>query len=64
MRRSLIWFVLALLWALIALAGLLHHRAGNAALEAVVAALFVLVGLAVQRRDKAAAARYTASRPR
>lgn len=64
MRRSLIWFGLALLWAAIALAGLLHHHRGNAALEAAVALLFVIAGVVVRRRDQAIAARYTARRPR
>lgn len=65
MGRYLIWIILALLWAAIALAGLLHHHTGNAALESVVALLFLLVGIAVRRRDRAAAARpYTANRPR
>jgi hypothetical protein len=64
MRRSFIWFGLALLWAAIALAGLLHGHRGNAALEGAVAVLFLLAGATVQRRDQAIAARYTAKRPR
>ncbi len=54
MGRYLVWIVLALIWALIALAGLLHHRTANAALEGVVALLFLLIGLAVRRRDRKA----------
>ena len=63
MRRYIIWYVLALFWGAIALFGLLRHRPGNAALEGAVAVLFVIIGVAVRRRD-AAAARYTANRPR
>ena len=64
MRRYIIWYVLALLWGAIALAGLLRHRAGNAALEGAVAVLFVIIGVAVKRRDAATVARYTANRPK
>jgi hypothetical protein len=64
MRRYIIWFVLAFFWGAIALAGLLRHRAGNAALEGAVAVLFVIIGVAVKRRDAATVARYTANRPK
>lgn len=64
MRRYILWYVLAVFWGAIALVGLLHHRAGNAALEGAVAVLFVVIGVAVKRRDAAAAARYTANRPK
>jgi hypothetical protein len=64
MRRYIIWYVLALFWGAIALAGLLRHRAGNAALEGAVAVLFVVIGVAVKRRDAATVARYTANRPK
>ena len=64
MRRYIIWYVLAILWGAIALAGLLRHRAGNAALEVAVAVLFVIIGVAVKRRDAATVARYTANRPK
>jgi hypothetical protein len=64
MRRHLIWYALAFFWAAIAMVALVRHRPGNAALEGAVALLFVLMGLAVRRRDAAAAARYTGSRPR
>ena len=64
MRRYLLWFALAFFWTAIALAGLLHHRAGNAALEGAVAALFVIIGIVVRRSDRIAAARYTARRPK
>jgi len=64
MRRHVIWYALACFWAVIALVGLLRHRFGNAALEGAVALLFVLMGLAVRRRDAAATARYTGNRPR
>jgi hypothetical protein len=56
MRRYILWFVLAIFWGVIALVGLLHHRNGNAALEGAVALLFVIIGIAVKRRDAAAAA--------
>jgi hypothetical protein len=64
MRRYLIWFVLAVFWGAIALAGFLRHHPGNAALEGAVAVLFIVIGVAVKRRDAAAVARYTANRPR
>lgn len=64
MRRYMIWFVLAIFWGAIALAGLLRHRPANAALEGAVAILFIVIGVAVRRRDAAAATRYTANRPR
>ena len=64
MRRYILWFVLALFWGAIALAGLLRHRSGIAALEGAVAVLFIIIGVTVKRRDAALAARYTANRPR
>lgn len=64
MRRYIIWFVLAIFWGAIALIGLFRHRHGNAALEGAVAILFIVIGVAVKRRDAAAVARYTANRPR
>jgi hypothetical protein len=64
MRRYVLWFVLALFWGAIALAGFLHHRPGNAALEGAVALLFIIIGVTVKRRDAAVTARYTANRPR
>lgn len=64
MRRYIIWYVLAIFWGAIALAGLLRHRAGTAALEGAVAVLFVVIGIAVKRRDAATVARYTANRPK
>jgi hypothetical protein len=64
MRRYILWYVLAVFWAAIALVGLLHHRAGNAALEGAVAVLFIVIGIAIKRRDATTAARYTANRPR
>ena len=63
MRRYIIWYVLAVFWGAIALAGMLRHHPGNAALEAAVAVLFLVIGLAIKRRD-ATAVRYTANRPR
>ena len=60
MARYLIWIFLAFFWAAIAIAGLLHHRTGNALLEGAVAVLFMIIGVTVRRRDR----RYTASRPR
>jgi hypothetical protein len=64
MRRYIIWYVLALLWGAIALAGLLRHRASTAALEGAVAVLFIVIGVAVKRRDAATVARYTTNRPK
>jgi threonine/homoserine/homoserine lactone efflux protein len=64
MRRYIIWYVLAIFWAAIALAGLLRHQNANAALEGAVAVLFIIIGIMVKRRDAATAARYTANRPK
>lgn len=64
MRRHLIWYVLACLWGAIAIAGFVRHRTANAALEAVFAVLFAIIGIVVQRRDAAIVARYTARRPK
>jgi hypothetical protein len=64
MRRYILWYVLAFFWGAIALVGLLRHRPGNAALEGAVAILFVIIGVAVKRRDATTSARYTANRPR
>jgi hypothetical protein len=64
MRRYILWYVLAFFWGAIALVGLLRHRPGNAALEGAVAILFVIIGVAVKRRDAAASSRYTANRPK
>jgi hypothetical protein len=64
MRRYILWFVLALFWGAIALAGFLRHRPGNAALEGAVALLFIIIGVTVKRRDAALEAHYTANRPR
>jgi hypothetical protein len=62
MRRYILWFVLALFWGAIALAGFLRHR--NAALEGAAALFFIIIGVTVKRRDAAVTARYTANRPR
>ena len=64
MRRYILWYVLAFFWGAIAVAGLLRHRPGNAALEGAVALLFVIIGVAVKRKGAAAASRYIANRPR
>ena len=64
MRRYILWYVLAFFWGAIALVGLLRHRPGNAALEGAVAILFVIIGVAVKRRDAAGSSRYTANRPK
>ena len=64
MRRYILWYVLAFFWGAIALVGLLRHRPGNAALEGAVAILFVIIGVAVKRRDASASSRYTANRPK
>jgi hypothetical protein len=62
MRRYILWFVLALFWGAIALAGFLRHR--KAALEGAAALFFIIIGVTVKRRDAAVTARYTANRPR
>jgi heme/copper-type cytochrome/quinol oxidase subunit 4 len=65
MRRYVIWYVLAVLWGAIAIAGLMmHHRTANAVLEGVFALLFAIIGIVVKRRDALIAARYTAKRPK
>ncbi len=57
MRRYMLWYVLALFWAAIAVAGFRQHRTGNAVLEGAVAGLFVIVGISVKRRDASRASR-------
>lgn len=64
MRRYILWYVLAFFWGAIAFVGLLRHRPGNAALEGAVAILFVIIGVAVKRRDATTSSRYTANRPK
>ena len=64
MRRYVIWYILAVLWGAIAVAGFLRHRTANAGLEAVFALIFAIVGVFVHRRDASIAARYTARRPK
>jgi hypothetical protein len=64
MRRYVIWYVLACLWAAIAIAGLVRHRTANAALEGAFAVLFVIIGIIVKRRDDLTVARHTARRPK
>jgi hypothetical protein len=64
MKRYIIWYVLAVLWGAIALAGLLRNRPGNGALEGAVAVMFIIIGIFVKRRDATTAARYTARRPK
>jgi hypothetical protein len=64
MRRHILWYILAFFWGAIALVGLLRHRASTAALEGAVALLFLIIGVAMKRRDAVAVARYTARRPR
>jgi uncharacterized membrane protein YfcA len=61
MQRYVIWYVLACLWGAIAIAALIRHRTPNAALEAIFAVLFAVIGVFMKQRD---AARYTARRPR
>ena len=61
MQRYVIWYVLACLWGALALFGLVRHRTANAALEALFALLFAIIGVFIKRRD---AAHYTARRPR
>ncbi len=61
MQRYVIWYVLACMWGALAFAALVRHRTSNAALEAIFALLFVIIGLFIKRRD---VARYTARRPR
>lgn len=55
MQRYMIWYVLACLWGAIAIAGLVRHRTANAALEALSALLFAIIGVFVKRRDAARA---------
>ena len=62
MRRYMLWYVLAVFWAVIAIAGFVKHHPGNAALEGAVAVLFVIVGITVKRRDAATASRSSNNR--
>lgn len=64
MRRDILWYVLAFFWGILAVIGFTRHRTGNAALEAVFALLFLVIGIVVKRRDAAIRARYTDNRPR
>ncbi len=64
-QRHFVWYGLALVWGALALAGWMHHRGGNAAVEGAVAVLFLVLGVQLGRRDAAAAAaRYAGKRPR
>jgi hypothetical protein len=53
MRRHHIWYVLAIVWWVLAALSLLRHRLGPAALEAAFATCFFLLGLVIRKRDYA-----------
>lgn len=49
---------------MLALAGWMHHRGGNAAVEAIVALLFLGMGVQIGRRDARLGTSYAGKRPR
>ena len=52
MRRSVIWFALALGWGIDCLASLLRHNRQQAALTAFFACCFLAAGLALRKREQ------------
>jgi hypothetical protein len=52
MRRSYIWYGLALGWGIAALAGLLRHHAPQAWPAALFAVFFAILGVWIGRRDE------------
>ena len=53
MRRHLIWYGLAIGWALAALTGFLRHHAPQAVPAAIFALVFAIIGLVFAKRDAA-----------
>jgi hypothetical protein len=52
MRRSVIWFVLAVAWAVDCLLAFFHHNREQAALTALFACCFLAVGLFFRNREQ------------
>jgi hypothetical protein len=52
MRRSVIWFVLAVAWAVDCLLAFLHHNRLQAGLTAFFACCFLTVGLFFRNREQ------------
>jgi hypothetical protein len=52
MRRSAIWFVLAVAWAVDCLLSFFHHNWVQAGLTAVFACCFLAVGLLFRKRER------------
>lgn len=53
MRRHHIWYVLAAVWWCMAAFALLRRHGGPAVLEAVFATCFLILGMVIDRRDRA-----------
>ena len=52
MRGSVIWFALAVAWAVDCLLALFHHNRLQAALTALFACCFLAVGLLLRKREQ------------
>ena len=52
MRRSTIWFVLAIAWAIDCVLSLLHHNRQQVLLTALFASAFLAAGLAFRAREQ------------
>jgi hypothetical protein len=52
MRRSVIWFLLAVAWAVDCLLALFHHNQVQAGLTALFACCFFAVGLLFRKREQ------------
>lgn len=64
MQRFVIWYVLAFLWGLLGIFGMVRQRGDHGLIALAVALLFLLAGFVVRRRDRTMASRYTGNRPR
>jgi hypothetical protein len=52
MRRSVIWFALAVAWGIDCLLSLVHHNRLQAALTAFFACCFLAAGLTLRKREQ------------
>ena len=57
MRRSVIWFVLAMAWAVDCALAVLHHNRLQSALTALFTCCFLATGLAFRKREQRATRR-------
>ncbi|MBW4045932.1 hypothetical protein [Acidipila rosea] len=51
MRRSTIWFLLAVLWIAAVPVALVHHHKDTATIDAVVALIFFFIGVRLRGRE-------------